>query len=42
MPSTAPVLWKPDTKSRLIGKGPNAGKDKKRKEKGETEDEMVR
>ena len=23
----APILWPPDVKSRLIGKGPDAGKD---------------
>ena len=23
----APILWPPDAKSRLIGKGPDAGKD---------------
>ena len=31
----APILWPPDTKSRLIGK------DWKQEEKGTTEDEMV-
>ena len=36
----APVLWPPDTKSQLIGKDPDAGKDR-RHEKGMTEDEMV-
>ena len=30
----APVLWPPDTKSRLIGKDPDAGKDWRREEKG--------
>ena len=35
----APVLWPPDVKSRLIGKGPVAGKDWGEEEKG---DEMVR
>ena len=35
-----PVLWPPDTKSWLIGKDPNAGKDWGQ-EKGKTEDEMV-
>ena len=29
-----PVLWPPDSKSRLIGKDPDAGKDGKQKEKG--------
>ena len=37
----APILWSPDVKSRLIGKDPDAGKDWRQKEKGETEDEMV-
>ena len=37
----APVLWSPDVKSRLIGKDPDAGKDWRQKEKGETEDEKV-
>ena len=32
----SPILWPPDAKSRLIGKDPDAGK-----EKGMTEDEMV-
>ena len=36
----APVLWPPDTKSQLIRKDPDAGKDW-RQEKGMTEDEMV-
>ena len=35
-----PVLWPPDTKSQLIGKDPDAGKDW-RQEKGTTEDEMI-
>ena len=37
----APVLWPPDTKSRLIGKDPDAGKDWGQEEKGATEHEMV-
>ena len=37
----APVLWLPDLKSRLIEKDPDAGKDKKKEEKGMTEDQMV-
>ena len=37
----APVLWLPDTKSQLIRKDPDAGKDWRQKEKGITEDEMV-
>ena len=36
----APILWLPDTKSRLTGKDPDAGKDW-RWEKGTMEDEMV-
>ena len=37
----APVLWSPDVKSQLIGKDPDAGKNRGREEKGVTEDEMV-
>ena len=37
----APVLWPPEVKSRLIGKDPDAGKDRGREEKVVTEDEMV-
>ena len=37
-----PILWPPDAKNWLIGKGPDAGKDWWQKEKGMTEDEMVR
>ena len=40
--SPGPVLWLPDVKSQLIGKGPDAGKDWRQEEKGVTEDEMVR
>ena len=36
-----PVLWPPDVKNRLIGKGPDVGKDWRKKEKETTEDEMV-
>ena len=36
-----PILWPPDAKSWLIGKDPNAGKDRGQEEKGTTEDEMV-
>ena len=36
----APIFWSPDTKSRLIGKHPDAGKDWGQEEKGTTEDEM--
>ena len=37
----APVLWPPDVKGWLIGKDPDAGKDRWQEEKGTTEDEMV-
>ena len=37
----APILWPPDAKSWLIWKDPDAGKDRRREEKGTTEDEMV-
>ena len=36
-----PILWPPDTKSWLIWKDPDAGKDWRWEEKGMTEDEMV-
>ena len=36
-----PVLWPPDSKSWLIWKDPDAGKDWGQEEKGMTEDEMV-
>ena len=36
-----PILWPPDAKSWLTGKGPDAGKDWRQEEKGMTEDEMV-
>ena len=36
----APVLWQPDVKNWLTGKGPDAGKDWGQEEKGVTEDEM--
>ena len=36
-----PILWPPDAKSPLIGKDPDAGKDRGQEEKGVTEDEMV-
>ena len=35
-------IWPPDSKSSLIGKDPDAGKDWRQKEKGMTEDEMVK
>ena len=34
------ILW-PDAKNQLIGKDPDAGKDRRQEEKGMTEDEMV-
>ena len=37
----APILWRPDAKSWLTGKVPDAGKDWRWEEKGSTEDEMV-
>ena len=36
-----PILWPPDAKKWLTGKGPVAGKDWRQMEKGMTEDEMV-
>ena len=36
-----PILWPPDTKSWLIWKDPDAGKDWGQEEKGTTENEMV-
>ena len=36
------ILWPPDAKSQLIGKDPDAGKDRRQKETGAAEDEMVR
>ena len=37
----APILWPPDAKSQLIGKDPDAGKDRGQEEKEMTEDKMV-
>ena len=37
----APILWPPDTKSRLIRKDPDAAKDRGQKEKRVAEIEMV-
>ena len=37
----APVILPPDPKSQLIGKDPDAGKDRRQGETGMTEDEMV-
>ena len=36
------ILWPPDVKSWLTEKDPDAGKDRRQKEKREAEDEMVR
>ena len=36
-----PVLWLHDMKNWLLGKDPDAGKDRRQEEKGTTEDEMV-
>ena len=36
----APVLWPPDARSQLVGKDPDAGKDRKHK-KGAAGDEVV-
>ena len=38
----APILWPPNSKSRLIGKDPDVGKDRRQEEKRAAEDEMVR
>ena len=38
----APILWPSNVKSQFIGKDPSAGKDRKQKEKGMAEDEMVK
>ena len=36
-----PILWPPHTKSLVIGKVPDAGRDLGQEEKGTTEDEMA-
>ena len=36
-----PILWSPDAKNRLLGKDLDAGTDRKKEEKGTTENEMV-
>ena len=36
-----PILWRPDAKSWLTGKGPDSGKDWRQEDKETTEDEMV-
>ena len=38
----ASILWPPDSKSQLIGRGPDAGKDWRQKEKRTAENEMIR
>ena len=38
----APILWLSDSKSQLIGKDPDAGKDWRQKQKVATEGKMVR
>ena len=35
------ILWPPDANNRLIAKDPDPGKDRRREEKGTTEDEMA-
>ena len=37
----APVFWPPDANSQLVGKDPDAGKDRGLEEKGTTEDKTV-
>ena len=37
-----PIIWPPDVKNWLIGKGSDAGKDWRWEEKGTTEDEMAK
>ena len=37
----APTLWSPDANSQFLRKDPDAGKDRRQKEKGAAEDEMV-
>ena len=36
-----PVIWPPDSKSKLIGKDSDAGRDGGQEEKGTTEDEVA-
>ena len=36
-----PIFWPPDAKNWLVGKDPDAGKDRGQEEKGTTEDEMA-
>ena len=37
----APIIWPPDGTSQLTGKGPDAGRDWRREEKGTTKGEVV-
>ena len=37
----APKLWPPNVKSQIIGKDPDAGKDRRQEDKGTKEVEMV-
>ena len=37
----APILWPHDAKNRLIGKDPDAGKDRRQEEKGKTKDKIA-
>ena len=37
----APILWPPVAKSQIIGKDPDARRDRRQEDKGMTEDEMV-
>ena len=41
MGNESPKLWPPDMKSRLIGKDPDAGKDRRQKKNGTTEGQIV-
>ena len=36
-----PIVWPPDANSQLTGKDPDAGKDKRQKEKRAAEDVMI-
>ena len=38
----APIVWPPNSKSQLIGKDPDAGKDWGQEEKGAAEHEIIR
>ena len=39
--TATPILWPPDAKSRLLGKYPDAGKDRGQEETGVIEDEVL-